>query len=81
MTRWGAGVGFVVAGIISIGFSAWQFQNNANGNTWASNWDDYCTNWPTEYLRRKIFFFSLSSFFLMFSLLLFSICCSTTRPR
>jgi hypothetical protein len=68
MTRWGAGIGLLSAGIVSIGFSAWQFGNNANGNTWSSNWDNYCNDWPSEFLRRKLFFFFLrfTSFLLDF---------------
>ncbi len=54
---YGSGISLLVASIISIGISAWQFQNDDGGvNFGGVNWDSsICNSYPLDMLRRKSF--------------------------
>lgn len=49
-------ISLLVASIISIGISSWQFQNDDGGANLAYNWDSsVCNSFPYDMLRRKSF--------------------------
>lgn len=52
--RYASAITLLSASIISITFSAWQFQIDAGDMKWhKKNWDDICTSFPINMLRRK----------------------------
>jgi hypothetical protein len=52
--RYLKGILLFACGVISIGISSWQFQNDDNGVSWGVNWTDYCNSYPQTMLRRKL---------------------------
>lgn len=53
LKRFSSGIILFSASVISIGFSAWQYQSDDGGVKWTPSWDTICTTYPGDILRRK----------------------------
>ncbi len=68
--RYASAITLLSASIISITFSAWQFQIDAGDMKWhKKSWDDICTSFPINMLRRKKLFFLFFSISINYSFL------------